>query len=149
MRHIERVLVADDDVDDFEVLEAAIKEIPLPVVLERAENGEILLKILSENVPDLLFLDILMPCKDGKQCLLEIRSNKKYDLLPIVIYSSIHFEKDVEFCFRNGANIYAIKSGSLIGLKVILDKIFSIDWKKSMYYPPFPQFVMDSRSGIE
>lgn len=148
MKHNEKVLIAEDDEDDFDFLKMAIQELSLSIIIERAENGDILLKILQDDMPDLLFLDILMPCKDGKQCLLEIRSNKKYDLLPIVIYSSVEHDKDVEFCFRNGANLYTIKPASLAEVRSILKRIFSIDWKKSLYYPPLPQFVIDPRNNV-
>lgn len=138
-----QVLIADDDNEDFEILKDAIVELKLSVVIERAENGEILIKILNEKIPDLLFLDILMPCKDGRQCLKEIRANKKFDLLPIIVFSSLRVWHEVEFCFREGANLFSIKPSSFVELKAIIEKIFAIDWRKSVYYPPLTQFVIN------
>jgi len=57
-------------------------------MLSRAINGKILLQLLEEKLPNILFPDLLMPCVDGCQCLKEIRANKKYDAIPIIIYSS-------------------------------------------------------------
>ena len=104
-----KLIIAEDDKDDFDLLKEAIEECNISVSIERAENGDILIKILDHRIPDLLFLDIYMPCKDGKQCLREIRANNRYDLLPIIIYSSLNQKNEVEFCFREGANMYIIK----------------------------------------
>lgn len=140
-----KLLIAEDDTDDFELIKDAIEECNLSVTIERAENGDILIKILDDRIPDLLFLDILLPCKDGRQCLKEIRSNRKYDLLPIIIYSSSNAWAEVEFCFREGANLYVIKPTSFDELKLMLEKILKIDWKKSLYYPPLPDFLVNPK----
>ena len=137
------VLLAEDDDEDYFVFSLAVQELSFRVILTRAENGEILLKMLDEQHPDILFLDLLMPCKDGRQCIKEIRSNRKYDTLPIIVYSSFHDLKNIEFCYREGSNLYAIKPGSLNELKSVLEKIFSVDWKKMLYFPTLAEFVLN------
>ena len=136
------VLIAEDDDDDYLIFSHAIDELSVTVILRRVENGEILLRVLDEKHPDILFMDILMPCRDGRQCLREIRANKKYDTLPIIVYSSLKDLREIELCYREGANLYMIKPDSFSGLKSILEKILSIDWKKALYYPPLSQFVI-------
>src|ERR1041384_1470714 len=83
------VIIAEDDDDDFFIFSVAISETAFTVILKRAEDGELLMKLLQEQIPDILFLDLLMPCKDGKQCLLEIRSDRRYDSLPIIVYTAL------------------------------------------------------------
>lgn len=144
------VLIGEDDDDDFYIFSSAISELPYTIILTRAENGEILIRLLDEKNPDILFLDILMPTKDGRQCLREIRRNSKYDLLPIIIYSSISDFREIEFCYREGANLYAIKPESFSDLKAILDSIFSIDWKKKLlYFPPLSEFIVNPKPSAE
>ena len=143
MNELTQVLIAEDDDDDFELFSFAINDLSVSIVLMRAKDGEMLLKILDSNQPDILFLDLFMPCKDGRQCLKEIRSDKKFDHLPVIIYSSLRDKKTVEFCFREGANVYAIKPASYADLREILKKILSIDWKRAVYYPPLPDFVIN------
>jgi CheY-like chemotaxis protein len=138
------VLVADDDDDDFHIFASVINELSLTILLSRAKDGKILLRILDEKLPDILFLDILMPFLDGRQCLKEIRSNKKYDNLPIIIYSSVTNLREIEFCYREGSNFYVVKPSTYTELKMVLEKIFSIDWKKTFYYPPLTQFVVSA-----
>jgi CheY-like chemotaxis protein len=131
------VLLAEDDDDDYLIFSLAVDELTsVRVELKRAENGDILMRLLDEKHPDLLFLDLLMPCKDGRQCIREIRSNRKFDSLPIIVYSSMSDLESIEFCYREGTNLYARKPSSLSDLKSILEKIFSMDWKRMLYYPP-------------
>ena len=137
------VMMAEDDDEDYLIFSLAIDELSYAVVLTRAENGEILMKLLEEKHPDILFLDLLMPCKDGQQCLKEIRANKKYDAIPIIVYTSLNDLKEIDFCYREGSNLYAIKPSSLSELKAVLERIFSIDWKKLLYFPPRNQFVIN------
>ena len=137
------VLLAEDDDEDYLVFSLAVQELSFRVILTRAEDGEILFKLLDEQHPDILFLDLLMPCKDGRQCLKEIRANRKYDTLPIVVYTSMHDLKNIEFCYREGSNLYALKPGSLSELKNVLEKIFAIDWKKMLYFPTLAEFVLN------
>lgn len=138
--------MAEDDDDDYMVFSLAVNELSVKVVLTRAENGEILFKLLEndEKHPDMLFLDLLLPCKNGKDCLREIRANSKYDSMPIVVYSSLEDLQSIEFCYREGSNLYAIKPHSLRELKDVLEKIFSVNWKKMMYYPPMSRFVVNA-----
>src|SRR5690349_21810721 len=126
------VLIAEDDEDDFQIFSAAISELTFEILLSRAEDGKVLIQFLNDNIPDILFLDILMPYKDGRACIREIRADKRFDELPVITYSSIKQVESTEFFYREGANLYVIKPSSFKELKEILQKILSIDWKKTM-----------------
>ena len=136
------VMLAEDDEDDYYVFSLAISEIPLKILLTRAEDGEKLMRLLNEKLPDILFLDLLMPCKNGHDCLREIRADKRFDSLPIIIYSSLEDLRNIEMTYRQGANLYAIKPANLNDLTSVLERILRVDWKKMLYFPTLPQFVL-------
>jgi CheY-like chemotaxis protein len=138
----QHVLIAEDDEDDLTLFREALKELSLDVVVSHAENGDVLLKILGKALPDVLFLDICMPCKDGKTCLREIRSNPAFDQLPIIIYSSVDDLSTIEHCFREGTNFYMVKPSKYITLVNMLRRIFQVNWKKVRLYPKLDQFVL-------
>lgn len=135
------VLIADDDQDDYLIFSLAIADFPFAVLLNHATDGQQLMQMLDKEFPDILFLDVLMPYKDGKSCLKEIRANKKFDMLPIIMYSSVNIMGEIETCYRAGANLYLVKPGDFSELKKALHQIISSDWKKTMYYPPLAEFV--------
>ena len=136
------VMLAEDDEDDYYVFSLAIAEVPLKVLLTHAEDGEKLMRLLNEKLPDILFLDLRMPCKDGHECLREIRADKRFDKLPIIIYSSLEDLRNIEMTYRAGANLYAIKPSTLNDLTAVLERILRVDWKKMLYFPTLPQFVL-------
>jgi CheY-like chemotaxis protein len=138
------VLIAEDDHDDYYIFSVALEELSITVVLSRAEDGNILISLLNDKMPDILFLDLMLPGKDGRECLKEIRANTKFDALPVIMYSSLKDMKEIEFCYRQGANLYVVKPTAYTELKDMLERILNIDWKKLLYYPPLSQFVVNA-----
>ena len=139
------VLLAEDDHDDVLIFELALEKLPISVELRNAEDGEKLLELLKEMIPDILFLDINLPCKDGIACILEIRRNSDYNNLPIIMYTSFKSKKHIEECYKNGANFYIVKGTTINELAEKLQRIFSINWKNYMYYPPITEFLLESQ----
>lgn len=80
------------------------------------------LNMTNIRLPDLLFLDLNMPRKNGLECLKEIRSNEKLKEISIAIYSTSDNEKDIEETFGNGVNVYIIKPNNFNMLKQVLEK---------------------------
>ena len=129
------ILLAEDDQDDVDIFKWAMEKTGVPHSVRHAHNGEVLFVLLKEKIPYILFLDIEMPCKDGLSCILEIRKNRDYDNLPVIVYSSYAYDKYVEDTYRSGANLYISKAGSIEHIVANLKKVFAIDWKKYMHYP--------------
>jgi CheY-like chemotaxis protein len=105
------ILLADDDQDDRFFFKKALKQIPLPTHLTTIENGRKLLDFLSKNparVPDVLFLDINMPLKNGHECLTEIKNNPSLKDIPIVIYSTSLHDEVTNLFYKKGAH-YCLK----------------------------------------
>ena len=136
------IILAEDDTDDLLFFEMAIKETGVPVALRHAKDGTVLFILLEEHIPELLFLDINMPCKDGVSCIREIRQSKEYDHLPVIMYTSNLFKKTIEDCYRNGANFYLAKPDTLSQLSEKLKKVFSLDWPEAMPFPAMDQFLI-------
>ncbi len=136
------ILLAEDDTEDVLIFETALNDLEIPYILRHAENGDALFILLKDRVPYILFLDINMPCKDGVNCIVEIRKNREYDRLPVVMYTSIINEKTIDECYQNGANLYLAKAYTLTALRQNLKKIFDIDWNSYLHYPPRNNFVL-------
>lgn len=136
------ILLAEDDSDDVCIFELAMQEMKFPYSLRHAKNGDILFVLLKDKIPYILFLDINMPCKDGIACIIEIRKNREYDQLPVVMYTGHLAEKLINESYRNGANLYLTKTSMYNELVLKLNKIFSINWKEQLYYPPQSQFML-------
>lgn len=136
------ILLADDDEDDVIVFKLAVKDLPGTILLTHVNDGEKLLLKLEEMLPDIIFLDINMPCKDGKQCLKEIRANRRYDVVPVVMLTSLGYTSYIEETYNAGANLFVIKPASISDLTNKISRILNISWKEFIYYPPRDEFVL-------
>src|SRR6185503_15125399 len=66
---IKNIFLADDNNNDCLAFEKAIIRIDVHIKLTTVTNGEELLQLLNHYIPELLFLDLEMPFKNGIQCL--------------------------------------------------------------------------------
>jgi CheY-like chemotaxis protein len=79
-RSSKKILLAEDDEDDFILFREALSEFNECARLEWVKDGEELMDSLKINVgelPDIIFLDINMPRKNGFECLTGIRQHEK------------------------------------------------------------------------
>lgn len=117
------LLLADDDKDDCLLFKEAMEELQLPITLATVHNGEQLMENLEENtdqLPDVLFLDLNMPRKNGFTCLEEIKSTPRLKQLPIIIIST-SFDKNIaEQLYNKGAQYYICKPADFTNLKIVI-----------------------------
>ncbi|MEO6252052.1 MAG: response regulator [Ferruginibacter sp.] len=109
------ILLADDDTDDCQFFKEAITEFIPATNFTVVNDGEQLMHLLineTGKLPDVLFLDLNMPRKDGFECLKEIKQNKRLKDLPVVILSTSSEYTHINNLFKNGADVYICKPGS-------------------------------------
>lgn len=126
------ILLADDDEDDRLFFKEAIEELKVKTVVTTVCDGVQLMDYLNQpenTVPNLIFLDLNMPKKNGMECLKEIRNDNKLKDISIAIYSTSASEEDIEETFVKGANIYIKKPNEFSTLKKILSEVISINWQ--------------------
>jgi CheY-like chemotaxis protein len=136
--YMNHVVLADDDHDHGFLFKRILKEVDPTKSLTIIKDGEELMNFLSHQVPDLLFLDLNMPCKNGLECLREIREHLGLKNLPIVVYSSSSQMTDIQRSFIHNADLYMVKPFNTIHLKNALESILKMDWNKKpspkLYY---------------
>jgi CheY-like chemotaxis protein len=113
------ILIAEDDPDDRLLVKDAFEEIRLNTHLRFVEDGEDLMDYLCRRgryrrqepapKPAIIFLDLNMPKKDGREALGEIKANSKLRAIPIVILTTSKEEEEIIRSYDLGANSYVIK----------------------------------------
>ena len=127
-----KIILTDDDQDDRVFFKEAIEDLGMQTQLTLLNHGQELMDHLNKEeqlLPDLLFLDLNMPIKNGMECLKEIRQTSQLNDIIIAIYSTSNLEADIEEAFVNGANIYIHKPDSFGELKKIIQKVLKINWQ--------------------
>jgi CheY-like chemotaxis protein len=126
------ILLADDDEDDRDFFREAITELKVKTRVTLVNDGMQLMNYLNQpgnQLPNLVFLDLNMPLKNGMDCLIEIRKNKKLKDLAVAIYSTSSSDEYIEEAFVRGANIYIKKPDDFSVLKVILEQVINLNWQ--------------------
>ena len=125
------VILADDDRDHGILFEHILKQVDPSKTLTIIKDGEQLIDFLTSQVPDLLFLDLNMPCKNGHECLLEIRQKLGLIDLPVVVYSSSTHMTDIQKSYLNKADLYMVKPFNSFHLRNALESILTMEWRKN------------------
>ena len=127
------VLLADDDANDRILFKDAIDQLGLKISLKMVESGAELMKYLTNKqkvLPDFIFLDLNMQCKNGFECLEEIRSDERFKKISIIIYSTSSRLEDINETLIKGANLYFTKSSTFQELVNRLQRIFAMNWEE-------------------
>jgi CheY-like chemotaxis protein len=138
------IVLADDDQDDCFLFGEALEELGPPVQLTAVHNGEQLMQLLHhmDPLPDILFLDLNMPRKNGKECLSEIKKSAALKHLPVVIYSTSFKSDEVEELYERGAKFYIRKPSDFTELKRVISDALTAASGVSYTQPPRECFVL-------
>lgn len=125
---IRSVVLADDSLEHCFFFKKALKEAAPHIKFAEVHNGEELMTLLENYLPDLLFLDLSMPCKNGVECIKEIRDKRVYDSMPIIVFSASSDDHIIQSAYGYGANLYLVKPEEFSSLKMTLRLVLSMQW---------------------
>ncbi len=118
MSSLGRILMVEDDPKDVELSLTALEDYNLANEVVVTRDGEEALDYLycrgnyasrsSEN-PAVLLLDLKLPKVDGLEVLQQIKSDENLKMIPVVVLTSSHEEKDMVASYKLGVNAYVVK----------------------------------------
>ncbi|MGE8339392.1 MAG: response regulator [Flavobacterium sp.] len=123
------IVIAEDDIDDADVIAETFTKNPNFSKVSLVGNGEELLNYLkngSNENPDVILTDINMPIIDGIEALQEILSNDELKNIPCFVYSTSINPSYKEKCDDMGVKAYLIKPYSFEAFAEIPKTILSI-----------------------
>src|SRR4051812_30135334 len=112
-----KILIADDDLEDVELIEEALLRIEPTVELQKFNNGkkaiDYLVASLDQELPCLIILDYSMPEINGSQVLFRIKDEVRYNLIPKIVLSTSNAPLHIHECIANGATEYVVKPDNM------------------------------------
>ncbi|MCF7920834.1 MAG: response regulator [Candidatus Cloacimonetes bacterium] len=124
------ILIVDDDQGDIdltlEVLEVSKMKLNINVVKDGVECMNFLHKTgnyKNSPTPDLIFLDLNMPRKDGRVTLQEIKADADLRKIPVVILTTSNADVDIVGTYTSGANCYVKKPVGLEEFQQVLQAV--------------------------
>jgi len=125
-----RILIADDDQEDLELLGEALRNTGSQLELTTVLNGSAALQVLrsaeDDNLPALIVLDYSMPLMSGLDVLKVICNDSRYERIPVVILSTSNSPAHIEECKNHGALEYFVKPKSIPELDLIAQKLIGL-----------------------
>jgi CheY-like chemotaxis protein len=113
------ILMADDDDEDCLLVRDALTLNVIRHDLRTVPDGVELLDYLDRRGkyedrrqsprPDLILLDLNMPRKDGREALGELKADRRWRQIPVVVLTTSTSDDDISFSYRSGASSYIAK----------------------------------------
>jgi DNA-binding response OmpR family regulator len=117
-----KILIVDDEVINLEFFEVMLSK--LGFVVEKAEDGVEALEKVKRFFPDLILLDNIMPKMSGWEVTKILKSDPKFQAIPIIMFSALDDVKDKVEGFELGVDDYITKpfnfSEVLARIRVVL-----------------------------
>jgi DNA-binding response OmpR family regulator len=118
MNGLQRILMVEDDPRDVELSLTALEQYNLANEVVVAGDGEEALDYLyrrgkfmarANGNPAVILLDLKLPKVDGLEVLQQIRSDEALKMIPVVVLTSSHEERDMVASYKLGVNAYVVK----------------------------------------
>ena len=118
MTTLGRILIVEDDPNDVELTLTALADYNLANEVVVTRDGQQALDYLycrgefhrrSNENPAVMLLDLKLPKVSGLEVLQQIKSDEKLKIIPVVVLTSSHEEKDMVASYKLGVNAYVVK----------------------------------------
>jgi CheY-like chemotaxis protein len=119
------ILVVEDNDEDYETTVRALRKVGVDKEVLRSENGDEAIDYLLQRNgyappvpaprPAIILLDLNMPGTDGFEVLEMIKQDMVLKSIPVVVLTTSSSDRDIEMCYRSGANSYIQKPVNLDG----------------------------------
>jgi CheY-like chemotaxis protein len=123
------ILLIEDNEGDVLLTREALESASIISELEVKKNGELAINYLSElisdtskDLPDLIFLDINLPKKNGHEVLQFIKSNESLKHLPVIMLTTSSSDYDIVTSYKNQANCFIMKPVDINSFMEVIEK---------------------------
>ncbi|MGP0073400.1 MAG: response regulator [Bryobacteraceae bacterium] len=121
-----RIWIAEDNRADVYLIEEALRRNQFPYRLTTADNGEEMLKMISEvdsdpsqTCPDIFLIDLNLPRRSGDEILAHIRQSSRCAAVPAIVITSSDSPRDRARARQLGASFYFRKPADLEKFMII------------------------------
>lgn len=127
------ILLVEDSPEDFEATERAFRRAGLKNPIHRCADGDEALDYLyrrgryadpaASPTPGIILLDLNLPGTDGREVLETVKGDESLKRIPVIVLTTSSDERDVEACYRSGANSYIQKPVDLDGFMRAIERL--------------------------
>ncbi len=136
------ILMVEDNPADVLLTKEAFREGNIASRLNVVKDGVEALAYLRREGPygtacrpDLIFLDLNLPRKNGQEVLQEIKTDENFRKIPVIVLTTSSSESDIARSYQHYANAYVVKP---VDMDRFNDALKCIDrfWRRTATLPP-------------
>jgi CheY-like chemotaxis protein len=129
-RSMQAILLIEDNVEDYEVAQRILQRVTDRPIVHCADGDSALDYLYRCGAftdapcalrPALILLDLNLPATDGREVLRQIKQDARLQTIPVVIFTTSAQRRDVDLCYRLGANSYIVKPVDFQRLRRVLE----------------------------
>lgn len=121
-----RILIIDDNNYDRLLCKDLLQNMGYKIKSYFASNGGEGVRIFSQTLPDIVFLDLIMPKEDGFHFLKNFRKQLKFTSIPIIIITADPDMEEIQKAIELGASDFIIKPIRVHELENKMEKFLPI-----------------------
>ena len=123
-----RILLIEDDSDDIELLQEALKNHAIAFEMEVIKDGKMALDHIriGKAAPEIVILDLNLPKVHGKELILEIKAQTIFKDIPLLVLTTSSAKEDIEYAYKYGAAKYLIKPTTMERIREMVETIVSL-----------------------
>jgi PleD family two-component response regulator len=126
------IAMIDDDSDEADFIEDAISDSNLPIQFRYFSSFEQFMEAAPQSfLPDLIIMDINLPCKNGIECIKELKAHTTLSYIPVVTFSNSHCQKYEDDSKQAGALQLFLKPTTISEYRQVVDAFYEICLKNS------------------
>lgn len=144
MKRVKKILIAEDNLADLELIKSAFAEINLQADINIVKDGQELLDFFeNENIDDLglVLLDLNLPKIDGMDILKKFYFDEVLKKIPIVVFTSSNDYDKIITCYEFGANACIKKPDDITAFSTVIRAITNF-WLEINVLPSFKAAVI-------
>lgn len=128
---VKQILLVDDDAEECFIFKTVLHDLAPHITVTTLYDAEHLLESVQHAQPDLIFLDMKMPCKTGIDCLRLLKAQPALRSLPVIVYTMSAKQADIDQAYEQGAALYIVKPEQYPGLVDTLKAVLSCNWPET------------------
>ncbi|MCB9092162.1 MAG: response regulator [Halobacteriovoraceae bacterium] len=139
-----KLFMVEDDVSYIELFKHILSGVSIPYEIEEVLDGEAATNYLLNQVgkglvdpPDLIFLDLNLPKKNGIQVLREIKNREMLREIPILILTTSKNKNEIRQCYELHANSFLVKPNDLTDFRKMISYIENFWFKLATLPRPY------------
>lgn len=126
MLKYKKILLVDDDADDRQIFEELLHDLDPDTIVDSAENGLEMISLLNstddDDLPGMIILDQNMPKMTGKESLIFLKENPRYQTIPTIVYSTYQVKDFYRECLTLGAQDVVAKPDTMQAYRDMIEQ---------------------------